>query len=143
MMLDRHSEFLLEKVHSDLVRVIEVASQTPQGFQIVYGVRTLEEQQKALASGHSQTLRSRHLAHEGDGLSRAVDVAAVIDGKLSWAPGEEEKIFGQIAKQILDSADILQIPVQWGGADVGAWTPGVVSTFHDWGHFQLPWLQYS
>lgn len=142
-MMDQRSELLLAFVHEDLARIIRNASQKPQPFVVVYGVRTVKDEAKAVASGHSQTTHSRHLAHENDGLSRAVDVAAVIDGKVSFAPGNEKEIFSQIAEQILESADELKIPLQWGGAPIGAWYPGVKSNFRDWGHFQLPWLQYS
>ena len=131
----------LEQVHPDLVKVILAAAQTPQPFTVVYGIRTLEAEAKAVASGHSKTMHSRHLPNK-QGLACAVDVAALIAGKISFAPGHEETVFGQIAEQILAAAKELKVPLMWGGAKIGAWTPGVVSHFRDWGHFQLPWEQY-
>ena len=132
--MDNHSEYLLDGVHPDLVRVIREASQSPQAFEVVQGLRSLEDEAKAVKSGHSTMMHSRHLPHQGDGLSRAVDVAALIDGKISWAPGREEEVYGQIWKQISESADKLKIAVTWGGS----W-----KTFKDWGHIELSWKVYS
>ncbi len=136
---------MLEYVHPDLAKVIHAASQTPVGFQVVYGVRTLLAEHQAVMEGHSETLHSRHLpqAKEG-GLSCAVDVCVVgSDGALDWTVSDPTGgAFGAVAKQIQHAADLLNIPIQWGGASVGAWTPGVKSTFHDWGHYQLPWEKY-
>lgn len=133
---------LLAKVHPDLARVILTAEQIPQRFIVVQGLRTEASELQACASGHSMTMHSRHLACK-DGLSRAVDLCALHpDGALNWAEGQEEQVFGQLATQVLASASLRGIPLQWGGAAVGAWEPGVPSHFRDWGHFQLPWLQY-
>lgn len=131
--MDARSEKYLPYVHADLVRVLRTAAQSPQPFVVVYGIRTLSAEQQAVATGHSTTMHSRHLADPIDGLSRAVDVAAMIDGKLSFAPGQEKAVFGAIADQILAAAQALAIPVEWGGD----W-----KTFKDWGHFQLPWKEY-
>ena len=140
-MMDARSEQLLVGVHPDLVKVMRSALQSPQPFRIVYGLRTPEAEAQALASGHSETLHSRHLPNHA-GVACAVDVAHVLGGKIDFAPGHEAYVFGAIAVQVLAAAHQLQIPLQWGGADVGAWIPGVISHFHDWGHFQLPWAQY-
>jgi peptidoglycan L-alanyl-D-glutamate endopeptidase CwlK len=139
--VDARSESFFPRVHPDLVKVLRAAAQTPQAFEVVYGLRTLAAEAEAVATGHSKTLHSRHLPNAA-GLSCAVDVAALIDGKVSFAPGHEEFFFGAIAAQVKAAAAKLEVPIQWGGDHVGAWTPGVVSTFRDWGHFQLPWLQY-
>lgn len=139
--MDGASERKLLGVHFDLVRVMRLASQTPQSFEVTYGVRTLAEEQAAVASGHSKTLHSRHFANKL-GFGCAVDTAALIDGRLSFAPGNEAAIFGAIAKQVKAAAASLNIPLEWGGDLIGAWTPGVVSHFRDWGHFQLPWKEY-
>jgi len=77
-------------------------------------------------------MHSRHLPNK-DGLSCAVDVAALTNGNVNFAPGHEAQVFGQIAKQIKAEANALNIPVEWGGD----W-----HSFKDWGHFQLPWSQY-
>jgi hypothetical protein len=136
---------LLGQVHRDLAAVIDAAAQTPVAFVVVYGLRTLAAEEKAVASGHSATLHSGRLSQVGeDGVSCAVDICVVASGgALDWTVADAEGgAFGQVARQIQHAADTLGTPVEWGGAAVGAWTPGVVSTFHDWGHFQLPWTQY-
>lgn len=147
--MDAHSETFLAHVHPDLARVLRAAAQTPQPWAIVYGIRTLAAEAQAVATGHSQTMRSRHLPDihyankdNPDGVACAVDVAAIIGGRLDWAKGREAAVFGEIADQIRAAAKALNIPLQWGGDPIGAWTPGVVSHFRDWGHFQLPWGAY-
>ena len=130
--MDPRSESNLVGVHPDLAKVIRTAAQYPQPFEAVYGLRTIAAEQQAVATGHSTTMHSRHLPNR-DGLACAVDVAAVIEGKVSFAPGHEAAIFGQIAKQIRDAAAGLKIEVQWGGDWI---------TFKDWGHLQLPWELY-
>jgi peptidoglycan L-alanyl-D-glutamate endopeptidase CwlK len=142
-MLDPHN--LLAQVHGDLVKVANAAAQTPVAFQVVYGIRSFAAEEAAVVSGHSQTLHSRHLpqAHEND-LSCAFDFCVLdAEGNLDWTVATAQGgAFGEVAKQLQAAADELGIQIEWGGAAVGAWTPGVVSTFHDWGHVQLPWAQY-
>lgn len=142
-MLDPHN--LLADVHPDLVKVAEAAAQTPQPFQIVYGIRTEAAEEAAVASGHSETLHSRHLAGGGLGPSTAYggkacafDFATLVDGEISWTVADPlGGAYGVAAGQILAAAAALGIKVQWGGAAVGAWTDGQVSHFRDWGHVQL------
>ncbi len=143
MSLDPHG--LLADVHPDLVKVLNAAAQTPVAFQIVYGLRSPEAEVKALATGHSQTLHSRHLAQAREGgKACAIDFCVVgAGGQLDWTVADADGgAFGKVAAQIQHAADLLGIPIEYGGAKVGAWAPGVVSTFHDWGHVQLPWAQY-
>ncbi len=140
-MMDVRSEVNLQYVHPALVAVVRGALQAPQPFTVVCGRRSLDAEKKALASGNSKTLHSRHLP-DVNGFARAVDVAALIAGKLDYAKGREEEVFSKIAEQIQTSANFNGVPIQWGGAKVGAWIPGVVSHFRDWGHFQLPYKQY-
>lgn len=131
-MLDDRSEAMLAHVHPDLAKVIRETAQSPQPFEVIYGIRTLDAEKQAVASGHSMTMHSRHLPN-AQGFACAVDVAALVYGKISFAAGDEARVFGAIAKQIKSAAAELHIPVEWGGD----W-----STFKDWGHFQLPWIEY-
>jgi peptidoglycan L-alanyl-D-glutamate endopeptidase CwlK len=142
MSVDPHG--YLDQVHPDLKLVVLSAAQEPVTFQVVYGLRSEAAEAAAVASGHSTTLHSRHLPQAGEhGLSCAIDFCVVVDGALDWTVADANGgAFGQVAKQIQAAADARNIPIEWGGAKVGAWTPGVVSTFHDWGHVQLPWVQY-
>lgn len=130
--MDARSEANLAHVHPDLAKVIRDAAQEPQPFEVVYGIRTLAAEAQAVAMGHSTTMHSRHLPNK-DGLACAVDVAALTDGKVNFAPGHEDEVFGKIAGQIETSAKANKVPITWGGD----W-----HSFHDFGHFELPWAQY-
>lgn len=130
----------LAQVHQDLARVIRATSQF-QPFVVVYGIRTLEAEEEAVATGHSQTLHSRHLPqpHYHD-LSCAIDFCVLAsDGvSLDWTVADEDGgKFGVVAQHIQVAADALGVKIQWGGAKVGAWVDGQVSHFRDWGHIQL------
>ena len=134
--MDARSEGCLQQVHPDLCAVMRGASQTPQPFIVDYGIRTIQAEEQAVASGHSQTMHSRHLPDANyDNQAMAVDVISATGDP--FATGHEAEVFGQIASQVQASADALGISIQWGGAPVGAWIDGVPSHFRDWGHFQL------
>lgn len=136
---------LLEDVHPDLVKVIKASSQEPVNFIVVYGIRTEEAEKKAVATGHSQSMHSRHLpqSHE-DNKSCAIDFCVTdVNGKLDWTVSSTDGgNFGKAAQQIKSAAAKLNVPIEWGGDKVGAWAPGVISHFRDWGHIQLPWREY-
>lgn len=138
---------LLEKlhgVHPALVSIIEKAAQEPKPFIVVYGMRTPQAEAEAIKTGHSQTMHSRHLPNN-QGLACAVDLAAIdAEGAVDWAAGREAEVYGAIALQIKAAADELGLgaALEWGGDPVGAWEPGEVSHFRDWGHFQLSWQAY-
>lgn len=126
-MLDPHN--LLVHVHPDLVKVITAASQSPQPFEVIQGLRTIAQEQAAVASGHSTTMHSRHLPNAA-GLACAVDVAAIVNDHIAWTP---ISLYAIIARQIKSAAQAEGVPIEWGGD----WT-----TFKDYGHFQLPWKEY-
>lgn len=74
--LSNRSKVKLEGVHPDMVAVVERAIElTSVDFGVTYGVRTVEEQEKLVASGRSQTMKSKHLIQDS-GYSHAVDVVA-------------------------------------------------------------------
>ena len=59
----------LEGVDSRLIDVVERAIElTKVDFGVIYGMRTLEEQEKLVAAGKSQTMKSNHL------IGKAVDL---------------------------------------------------------------------
>lgn len=140
--MDARSESFLLHVHPDLAKVMRAASQAPQKFVIDYGIRTLEAEAQAVATGHSETMHSRHLPdpHFGD-VAMAVDVIAGTGDP--FAKGHEAAIFGQIAAQVKAAALFEGVKLQWGGEPVGAWTDGKPSNFRDWGHFQLDPSAYA
>jgi peptidoglycan LD-endopeptidase CwlK len=139
-------ESLLRNVHPKLAQVIILADQAPQPFRVVYGLRSLSAEAAAVASGHSETMHSRHLAGGGlgppsayGGAALAVDVAAIDpEGEIDWTVADASGgRYGAIADQVLASAADLGVKVQWGGAAIGAWVDGAPSHFRDWGHYQL------
>ena len=91
-------------------------------FQITDGVRTRAEQEKLLAEGKSQTMRSRHLT------GHAVDVVAIVDGKVTW----DWQCYEAIAEAWKRASIETGIPIEWGGD----WK------FRDGPHFQLSWKDY-
>lgn len=114
----------LKDVEPKLIAVAVRALQlTPVDFGVTCGLRTVEEQQVLYNAGKSKTLNSKHLPNKR-GLAEAIDVAAYIDGKLTWHYPEYEKIavaFKQAAKE-------LNVPIKWGGD---------FKSFKDGVHFQL------
>ena len=125
--MDQRSEDNLEHVHPDLVKLVHEAAEHVS-FVVIEGLRTLDQEKKNVASGHSQTLHSRHLPNK-DGVACAVDIMATPGGKVSWEPHDYTPI--DLAFRL--ASHNLSIPVQWGGD----W-----STLKDYGHFQLPWESY-
>lgn len=125
--------------HPDLVKiVVKAAEYSPVPFKVGEVLRSKERQMKLVAEGASTTMRSRHLAHPKDGLSRAVDLIAFPDlnkngvmdsADLSWVWG----YYADIAKAMKKAAAELGIPLEWGGD----W-----KTFKDGPHYQLPWKEY-
>lgn len=120
----RRSETNLAGVHPDLVRVMRRALELSEvDFMITEGFRTKQRQEALLREGKSKTMRSRHLT------GHAVDVAAWIDGKISWNWPHYEVI----AQAIKQAGAELGVPVEWGGD----W-----KSFKDGPHFQLPKSTY-
>lgn len=127
--MDPRSELNLEHVHPDLVKVIRLTDLRHQSaFVVIQGLRTLAQEKTNVATGHSETLHSRHLPNK-DGVACAVDVMATPNGHPSW----DAEAYKPIATMIEAVGTYLYIPIEWGGD----WT-----TLKDWGHFQLPWKEY-
>lgn len=105
--LDARSVGKLTGVNPDLVKVVQEAfNLSPVPFIITDGLRTADRQSYLFASGKSRTLLSKHI--EG----KAVDVAAVVDGRINWSYNYYE----EIAKYFFIAADRLRIPIVWGGS---------------------------
>lgn len=97
-------------VDPKLVAVVKRAIQiTEVDFTVVEGVRTLARQRQLVASGASQTLKSKHIT--GD----AVDLGAFIDGAISW----EEKHYYALAEAVRLAAIELGVGIIWGGSWLG------------------------
>lgn len=129
MELNSKSVGLLKKVHPDLVRVVKRAAQmTDLDFIVTCGARTIEEQREMVRKGASKTMKSRHII-AANGFSHAVDLAAMIGGKLKW----DWPLYSRLAKTMKAAAKAEKVPIEWGGD----WT-----SFKDGPHFQLRWDEY-
>lgn len=108
----------LEGVNPSLVQVVKRAIELSSvDFGITEGLRTIERQRMLLASGKSQTMKSKHI------VGRAVDVVAWINGSISWY----WKWYIEIAEAMKQAAKELGVEIEWGGD----WK------FRDGVHFQL------
>ncbi len=122
--LSDRSRRALNGVHPDLVRVVELAIQvTPVDFVVTEGLRSRERQSLLVKQGKSRTMNSRHLT------GHAVDVAALVDGRISW----EFEQYRRIADAFKEAAGKLGVGIEWGGD----W-----KRFRDGPHFQLPRSSY-
>ncbi len=119
----------LKGVHPDLVRVVERAIQLTQvDFTVTCGVRTIAEQKVLVAAGASKTMNSRHIPGK-DGYSKAVDLAALVNGEVRW----DWPLYYKLAEAMKAAAKELNIPLEWGGD----W-----KSFKDGPHFQLNAKRY-
>lgn len=99
------SESNLAGVHPDLVRVVRLALTISDiDFSVHDGLRTLEEQQRLVATGASRTMSSYHLT--GD----AVDLVPYVGGKLRW----EHALCNQVAAAMHEAALRLHVRLVWG-----------------------------
>lgn len=122
--LGKRSRRNLIGVHPELVGVVEEALEiTTVDFAVTDGLRDLERQEELVAKGASKTMRSRHLT------GHAVDVAAFVDGKISY----DWVYYEEIAKAFKLAAARLGVTIEWGGD----W-----KSFRDGPHFQLSWKEY-
>jgi len=97
----------LEGVDERLVSVVKQAIEiTKVDFGVVCGLRTIEEQKELVASGASQTMKSKHL--EG----RAVDLMAYIGSRASW----ELNVYDDIADAMAQAARDQGVALCWGAA---------------------------
>jgi peptidoglycan L-alanyl-D-glutamate endopeptidase CwlK len=116
---DARSAKNLVGVHPDLVRVMTLArTHSAVPFIITEGLRTRERQAQLVKAGASQTMNSRHLT------GHAVDVAAMVGGKVSW----DWPLYERIAVVVKQAATDLGIPIVWGGD----WR-----SFRDGPHYEL------
>ena len=114
--LSTRSMSRLEGINPDLIRVVtEAIKSTKVDFGVTCGMRTVEEQEKLVASGASQTMKSKHL--EG----RAVDLVAYVGSNITW----QLNMYDDLADAMGDAACKLEVPIKWGAA----WTIGDIGDF--------------
>lgn len=104
--LSKRSRDRMKGVHPALVEVIEAAILTTTvDFMITEGLRSLERQAALVKAGASRTLNSRHLT------GHAVDVAALVEGKVRW----DWPLYPRIAQAIKAAAKARRVILVWGG----------------------------
>ena len=119
--LGNRSKQKLEGVHPDMVAVVERAIElTKVDFGVTYGVRTVEEQEKLVASGRSQTMKSKHLIQD-TGYSHAVDVGAYDGSDVVW----EINVYDDICDAFKEAAIEHGVAIKWGAA----WSEGDIRTY--------------
>ena len=114
--LSARSEAKLEGLDPRLVAVVKSAiHRTKIDFGVICGMRTMEEQKALVASGASQTMKSKHLQ------GYAVDLMAYIGSRASW----ELNLYDDIADAMAEAAREVDVPIRWGAAwtidDLGDW----------------------
>ena len=119
--LSQRSFQKLVGVHPYLNSVVRDAIElTKIDFGVIYGVRTVEEQEKLVAAGRSQTMKSKHLKQD-DGYCHAVDLMAYVDGKASW----ELNLYDDLADAMKWAATEYGTTLRWGAAwhisDISTW----------------------
>lgn len=117
--LGERSKINLQGVDIRLVRIVEQAiKETEIDFTVTEGLRTPERQQQLVNDGYSRTMKSKHLT------GHAVDLVAIVDGKVSW----DKKYYPEIARAMKKAADEQQVKIRWGGD---------FKSFFDGPHFEL------
>ena len=117
--LSKKSKEKLEGVDIRLVRLVEQAiKETTIDFTVLEGLRTPERQQQLVNDGYSQTMKSKHLT------GHAVDLVAIVDGKVSW----EKEHYPPIAEAMKKAAADQKVNIRWGGD---------FKSFFDGPHFEL------
>jgi peptidoglycan L-alanyl-D-glutamate endopeptidase CwlK len=129
--LDDRTRKSLIGVHPNLVKVITVAyDSTPIPFQVICGLRTVEEQQALYAQGRTKPGK---IVTYDDGVTKvsnhqkgiAVDLYPVINGKLNLTDVLSLRV---IATNIMTVAKKLNIKINWGGN---------FTKLKDYPHFEL------
>ena len=119
--LSQRSLDKLDGVHPEMVATVQKAIElTDVDFGVTYGVRTLEAQKELVASGRSQTMKSKHLI-QGDGYSHAVDLVAYFGSDVSW----ELNVYDEIADAMAQAAREVGIPIKRGAA----WSEGDIREY--------------
>ena len=108
--LGKRSLERLDGVDERMVAVVRYAiAVSKQDFSVICGLRTIETQRKLVASGASQTLKSKHI----DGL--AVDLMAY-DANATPAGRWELNLYDEIADAMAEGARNVGVGVCWGAA---------------------------
>jgi peptidoglycan L-alanyl-D-glutamate endopeptidase CwlK len=123
--LGKRSKDNLIGVDKQLVAVVERAIViTKQDFTVIEGLRSAERQRQLVAERKSQTLDSKHLT------GRAVDLAALSAGQISWKLEQ----YDEIADAIAQAARNVGVAIRWGAAwnipDIRRWNGSMESAMN-------------
>ena len=110
---------LVEKF--DLLNEDFVREHPGQTLKITCTYRSMAEQLQAYETGHSQLKKGNHNVTDASGhpASRAIDVAVIVDGKLTW----DSKYY----------EPLVELASRHGLVSGGSWP-----RFKDWPHIELP-----
>lgn len=101
----------LQQVHPQLVALVNRAILISSvDFQVTAGARTLEQEEKMVADGASQTLHSHHLIQK-DGYGGAVDLVPFYNGSPHW----DWNLIYPIAATMQQVAKEAGVEITWGG----------------------------
>lgn len=103
----------LATVRPELAAVVRRAAELlpdGMGILVVEGRRSIERQRQLVASGASRTLNSKHLPGP-DGLARAVDLGALVNGRLRW----DWPLYPKVNAAMQRAAEDLEVQLVWGG----------------------------
>lgn len=119
--LSQRSLGRLDGVHPKLQEVVRLAIEyTTVDFGVTYGVREVEEQARLVASGRSQTMKSKHLVQD-DSFGHAVDVVAYDGPDVVW----EINVYDDICDAFRKAAIVVGVAVKWGAA----WSEGDIRNY--------------
>lgn len=103
----------LLRVRPELVSLVSAAlALSTQDFAITCGLRSEQDEAKAVACGNSKTMHSMHL-EQPDGFAWAIDAVPVRDGQPEW----DWDLIYPVAQAFHDAAEQLGIAshIRWGG----------------------------
>lgn len=107
--LNAASEKKLAGVNFKLAQFVrQLAAYSPYPFVVTEGVRTKARQRELLAAKKTKTLNSRHL------IGRAVDIAPVVNGAISWEWKHFEPIIRDAKQLAADLGLELVFGYDWG-----------------------------
>ncbi len=89
---------------------------TKVDFGVTYGLRTIEEQERLVKEGRSQTMKSKHLT------GNAVDLVAYFGSSISW----ELNVYDDICDAMAEAARNNYVAIKWGAA----WSEGDIRKYH-------------
>ena len=111
----------LEGVHPAMADTVKIAiKRTKIDFGVTCGLRTVQEQERLVASGRSQTMNSKHIP-QSDGMSHAVDLVAYDGPSPVW----ELNMYDDICDAMAEAAREVGCKIKWGAA----WSEGSITDY--------------